>query len=508
MPKKITTKIFIERSVAAHGDKYDYSESIYLKSSIKVKIICQKHGEFFQLPKDHSNGKGCNLCGKEKTLQRIKSSKKTTSKFIEEAIRIHGDTYNYGKSIYTGAHKKITIICKKCGPFNQVAKSHIRGSGCPRCSIIKQQNTNLKKYGYSNPGQVPKIRAKISKTNMERYGSITPFANKDIIDKIKNTFHHNYGVIHPMKNSSEAIRRRAIADKTTLEKYGVSNVFAALEIKDKITQINLEKYGVKNYTQSKDYQQKLPDIREKIEQTTLKRYGVNSIFKVPWIKDKIIQTNIKKYGVKNYTQSKDYQQRLPDIIEQTWQTNLMRYNAKYYTQSKDYKQKLPGIIKKGLANNFPNIKYSNWKNLTADLIKEKFITDNQLEVKKLMDHIGWTTPTPVYQKCHQLGIEWIHSSGGFNPDKEATLYYLYDPQEDLYKIGITNKNASSRFGAGFLRDRKVEILMEEAYQNGKQALLAEQEILQAFKSSRTTNPTWPEALGGKTEFFNRNILEL
>jgi hypothetical protein len=50
--------------------------------------------------------------------------------------------------------------------------------------------------------------------------------------------------------------------------------------------------------------------------------------------------------------------------------------------------------------------------------------------------------------------------------------------------------------------------MEESYSSGEQALLAEQEILQAFGNYRTTNPTWPEALGGKTEFFNRNILEL
>jgi hypothetical protein len=50
--------------------------------------------------------------------------------------------------------------------------------------------------------------------------------------------------------------------------------------------------------------------------------------------------------------------------------------------------------------------------------------------------------------------------------------------------------------------------MEESYSSGEQALLAEQEILQAFVDYRTLNPTWPEALGGKTEFFNRNILEL
>jgi Zn finger protein HypA/HybF involved in hydrogenase expression len=130
--------------------------------------------------------------------------------------------------------------------------------------------------------------------------------------------------------------------------------------------------------------------------------------------------------------------------------------------------------------------------------------DTKIKIKCKTHGYFWQTPRNHLQgqgcpKC---------ATRGFNLDKEAILYYLYDPEEELYKIGITNKDTSSRFGAGFIKERGIRILMEEVYQNGKQALLAEQEILQAFESARTTNPTWPETLGGKTEFFNRNILEL
>ena len=96
---------------------------------------------------------------------------------------------------------------------------------------------------------------------------------------------------------------------------------------------------------------------------------------------------------------------------------------------------------------------------------------------------------------------------GFNPDKEATLYYIKDKDTGLYKIGITNNSLYDRFGKAFLESR-AEILMEQSYENGQDAYLAEQEILQAFKPYRCNNDTWPEAKGGKTEFFNRNILEL
>lgn len=47
MTKKLTTKEFIEKAKKVHGDKYDYSKVNYERSTIKVCIICPKHGEFW-----------------------------------------------------------------------------------------------------------------------------------------------------------------------------------------------------------------------------------------------------------------------------------------------------------------------------------------------------------------------------------------------------------------------------------------------------------------------------
>jgi len=96
---------------------------------------------------------------------------------------------------------------------------------------------------------------------------------------------------------------------------------------------------------------------------------------------------------------------------------------------------------------------------------------------------------------------------GFNPNKPAILYYLYDPQEDLYKIGITNKSVEERFGKSFCSNRAIVILEQTPYSNGMDAYLAEQEILEAFAPYRCENPSWPESKGGKTEFFKWNILQ-
>jgi very-short-patch-repair endonuclease len=114
-----------------HGDKYDYSKVIYTKMHDKVPIICPKHGEFLQTPSKHLKGQGCRLCGIE---ERAKKKTKTTEQFIKEAKSIHGDKYDYSKTVYTHAFEKVCIICPTHGEFWQRAFDHIHKHGCPQCS--------------------------------------------------------------------------------------------------------------------------------------------------------------------------------------------------------------------------------------------------------------------------------------------------------------------------------------------------------------------------------------
>jgi hypothetical protein len=53
---------FVERARAAHGDKYDYSQTVYSNALAKVTIVCPKHGIFEQTPANHGYGYGCQKC--------------------------------------------------------------------------------------------------------------------------------------------------------------------------------------------------------------------------------------------------------------------------------------------------------------------------------------------------------------------------------------------------------------------------------------------------------------
>ena len=196
--KNKTTEEFLEQAKSVHGDKYDYSETVYTNAKTKVKIKCKVHGDFYMKPNNHLHGEGCPICRYIKSSSKLRATlnefikkakevhgdkydyskveyhnnrtkvcivcpehgefwqtpekhtvrkqgcpycsgnaKKTTEQFIKESKEVHGDKYDYSKVEYQGTHKHVTIICKKHGEFSQIAKEHISGQGCPKCKQSK-----------------------------------------------------------------------------------------------------------------------------------------------------------------------------------------------------------------------------------------------------------------------------------------------------------------------------------------------------------------------------------
>ena len=140
---RITTSDFVSKSKAVHGDKYDYSKTVYKSNKKKVVIICQKHGEFLMTPNNHLGGCGCPVCRIE-NLPNLR--RKTKEEFIKEARFTHKDKYDYSLVEYIDSNTKIRIICPIHGVFEQEASSHLSGAGCPNCareklSLLFRSNT-------------------------------------------------------------------------------------------------------------------------------------------------------------------------------------------------------------------------------------------------------------------------------------------------------------------------------------------------------------------------------
>ena len=129
MSKRKSNDEFIREAQLIHDNRYDYSKVEYVNNKTKVCIICPDHGEFWQIPSDHLNGKGCPQCA-----GNVRCDKDT---FVEKAKHIHNDRYVYSKVQYVNSHTKICIICPEHGEFWQTPNNHLNGNGCPLCKNRK-----------------------------------------------------------------------------------------------------------------------------------------------------------------------------------------------------------------------------------------------------------------------------------------------------------------------------------------------------------------------------------
>lgn len=60
--RKLTQDEFVQKAKQIHGNKYDYSESVFVNTRTKIAIVCPKHGVFTQTVSSHLMGHGCPNC--------------------------------------------------------------------------------------------------------------------------------------------------------------------------------------------------------------------------------------------------------------------------------------------------------------------------------------------------------------------------------------------------------------------------------------------------------------
>lgn len=175
------------------------------------------------------------------------------------------------------SHAEINVLCKICKTEKCISYRHYikctecksRDYLCKKCSIIRKNKTNLKKYGVENV-----------------------FSNLDIKNKIKNTLIKKYNVDNPSK--SENIKNKI--KHTNIEKYGHCCALHGEKQKRKTKETNLKKYGDEIYFKTED--KKIKSII-----TNNKKIGVDYPTQSANVREKIKKTNFKKFGVENPSQS-------------------------------------------------------------------------------------------------------------------------------------------------------------------------------------------------------------
>ncbi len=127
MTKKSLTQLeFIEKCMAVHKNKYDYSLVQYTNQRTKIKIICKDHGQYEQTPYSHLRGMGCPMCANHR-------GRFGKEEFIAICEEIHKKKYDYSKVEFENLKGLITLDCKEHGEFQVLAFKHKKGAGCQKC---------------------------------------------------------------------------------------------------------------------------------------------------------------------------------------------------------------------------------------------------------------------------------------------------------------------------------------------------------------------------------------
>lgn len=135
--KTIDSNTMVSRFISVHGDRYDYSNTIYKNARERVTIKCMKHGEFKQFAFEHLAGSNCKKCSAEKY---------TEGSFIASANLKHNNKYNYENCAFTLRKNNVFVTCPHHGVFEISAHSHLKGHGCYLCSEWTRVGWSRTKY--------------------------------------------------------------------------------------------------------------------------------------------------------------------------------------------------------------------------------------------------------------------------------------------------------------------------------------------------------------------------
>jgi len=112
----------------------------------------------------------------------ISSAVNKTEFFIAQAKEVHGDEYNYDKTIFISANKKMIITCKKHGDFETLSNNHLTRK-CKKCmdekngincrldsnlvykNVMDKKNKCLDIISFNYTGRKSKIRVRCVECN-------------------------------------------------------------------------------------------------------------------------------------------------------------------------------------------------------------------------------------------------------------------------------------------------------------------------------------------------------
>lgn len=152
-----TTEDFINRSKEIYKDLFEYDKTEFIDLETPIILKCKRCGNYFEvIPSNHlgtlskknnHNTIGCPSCVK-KNLDEQKRLK-SFNNWINKAIQLFQDSFNYSEVDYIDRFTPVKILCNHCNRyFWQTPEAHLKLTNkvCPKCTterIAKEQSNGI-----------------------------------------------------------------------------------------------------------------------------------------------------------------------------------------------------------------------------------------------------------------------------------------------------------------------------------------------------------------------------
>lgn len=219
--RKLTFDNFVSKARYVHGDSYTYFDHNYIRSTVKIGIMCNAcNTKFYQTPENHIIGHGCpnKMCVSTKISEKRKMPQ---DEFTKKSIEIFGDVFEY--SSYRIKHDYVTIVCLVCKHvFVRTGRDHLHSLGCPNCVEDKSfGEKTIRKYLDKCNIEYEREKTFIDLRGISKYAILKCdfyLPNNNIIIEFDGIHHYEYFSFSQNKNLTDEeknneMRRRQLNDR-------------------------------------------------------------------------------------------------------------------------------------------------------------------------------------------------------------------------------------------------------------------------------------------------------
>ena len=143
------TEAFFEHCGKKHGNKFDYSQTVFDTLDGTIEFKCPDHGHQTMRARGHLDGYGCCKCANEVSkaaVQRVAKQRRAKARreFATKATLKHNGFYTYENVNYINNTTPIRITCPIHESFSQQPNNHLSGFGCEKCGIARRADKKRK----------------------------------------------------------------------------------------------------------------------------------------------------------------------------------------------------------------------------------------------------------------------------------------------------------------------------------------------------------------------------